>query len=57
MYVQILGLMSWYREMDLFLTQLYFTINNVSMQMLQVPNPNNTCRYLMLLLLYFIKIV
>jgi hypothetical protein len=38
---QILDLISWHREMNLFHTLLFLTIINKSMQMLEVPKPSH----------------
>jgi len=43
MHIQILDLISWHREINLFRTLLYLTIIKQSMQMLQVPKPSNDC--------------
>jgi hypothetical protein len=40
-YIQILDLISWHRETNLFHTLLYLTIVKKSMQKLEVPKPNN----------------
>jgi hypothetical protein len=40
MHTQILDLISWHREINLFRTLLFLTIINKSMQMLEVPKPN-----------------
>jgi hypothetical protein len=41
MHIQILDLISWHREMNLFHTLLYLTIIKKSMQMLEVPKSIN----------------
>jgi len=42
MHIQILNLISWHRETNLFRTlQLYLTIIKKSMQMLEVPKSSN----------------
>jgi hypothetical protein len=40
MHIQILDLISWHRETNLFRTLLYLTIIKKSMQMLEVPKPS-----------------
>jgi hypothetical protein len=40
MHIQILDLISWHRETNLFCTLLYLTIIKKSMQMLEVPKPS-----------------